>query len=326
VSIEDTLRAGPINLPVRYLLFMVAAAVGYATMSLLLRRRGELRRLTANRFVNAIFTFVLVWKLEPLAAGLFAALSSGRWEGVWLRIFIPGGLRGSIAGTFAALLYIVASVTAVGRKAGNRDEPAPPVRKSRQLLWIGTAVAPLVGVYLVASIVLAPNPIATGRAVAISGPPDTGGAPRAERRVGTAVGDRAPAFAAETLGGSRFRFEGSASRAIVLNFWATWCPPCRAELPDLVRFSSETGPKNIQVWSVNMTSTESSRQAVREFARSNNMEFPVLVDPEGSIAHAYGVTALPTTFIIAADGTILAKQVGAMSPSWLRSQSARATR
>jgi peroxiredoxin len=75
-----------------------------------------------------------------------------------------------------------------------------------------------------------------------------------------------------------------------------------------------------------MTSSEASISAVMEFAQANRLRFPVLLDRAGLVAAAYKVSAVPTTYVISATGMIVAKQVGAMSPSWLRSRVASALR
>lgn len=303
MSLQDTLRLGPLNLPVRYLVLIGSVVVGYAIMSVVLASRPSLRKPATNRVVNAFLTFVVIWKLEPplvlFATGVFSGGLD--WSAVGLQLFVPGGSLASLLGLLGAALYLGSSIL----RAATRPLPAA--------LSVAAAVIPAVIVYLIAVWVMTP------------GRPEGVARARSEESatVGTSVGNRAPDFRAQTLGGNSVAFAGSAGKTIVLNFWATWCPPCRAELPDLVRFSSAPANAHIQVWAVDMTGTEPSLKAVRAFASEHHIGFPILTDPSGSIARAFQVSAVPTTFIISPDGIIRAKQVGAMSPSWLRSQTAR---
>lgn len=300
MSLEDTLHLGPINLPVRYLVFIASAAAGLLVMSLVLLRRGELRRSSANRVLNAIVVFVVVWKLEPLVAALVAGVIRGPIDlsTVFLQLFVPGGRLAAALGAGAALVYLLVAILRAG----------PP--RGRQTAAIAAALLPAALFYLAAELALKPNHAQLEQAATPAG--------AATLRVGTSVGDRAPLFEAASLGGMRYRLSGARGKTIVLNFWASWCPPCRAELPDLVRFAAAHRASQTAVWGLNMTTSEPSVEAVRTFSRQHRIDFPVLLDQQGSIARAYRVTALPTTFVISPEGVILAKQVGAMSPSWLR--------
>ncbi len=350
MTLQDTLRIGPLNLPVRYLVLIGALLVGYAVMSILLASRPHLRKPAANRLVNAFLTFVVIWKLEPPIALLATGIFSGRvdWSAVGLQLFVPGGTLATLLGLAGGGLYLVSSILraaapeqkAAGttpQRAGSdatggpsagpgahmpatSSEQAGTARGPRTLtarrlpaaLSVAAALIPALVVYLVAVWALSPG----------NSPSVTGAPSRATAAVGTSVGDRAPDFRAQTLGGTSVAFNGTAGKTVVLNFWATWCPPCRAELPDLVRFSSDPRNAHVQVWAVDMTGTEPSANAVRTFAKEHQIDFPILTDPNGSIARAFRVSAVPTTYIISPDGVIRAKQVGAMSPSWLRRQAA----
>ena len=221
-----------------------------------------------------------------------------------IRWRMPGrgaGLAGvAAAGAAVAVIYLIVSIL--------RTEGRP----GKHAAAVGAAILPAVVLYLAMAVALRPNAAQLARAATPAGV--------ASLRIGTAVGDRAPLFDAASLDGKRYRLAGAHGEAIVLNFWATWCPPCRAELPDLVRFAAAHKATRTAIWAVNMTTSEPSVGAVKAFSLQHGIDFPVLLDSTGSIARTYGVTALPTTYIISRNGVIVAKQVGAMSPSWLRSQ------
>lgn len=88
-------------------------------------------------------------------------------------------------------------------------------------------------------------------------------------------------------------------RAVLLNFWATWCPPCRAEMPSLQIVSDLYGDEKLLVLAINFKEP-ASRAA--KFAAANGLSFPVLLDPAGKVAAQQGVKVFPTTLALAADG------------------------
>ncbi|MBW4078820.1 MAG: TlpA family protein disulfide reductase [Acidobacteria bacterium] len=99
---------------------------------------------------------------------------------------------------------------------------------------------------------------------------------------------------------------------LVVNFWASWCPPCRKEMPALARVAQQLAGK------VNFVGldTQDQRSAGLAFARSTNVHYPLAFDT-AQVWSDYGVYGLPTTFFIAPDGHILGKQVGGLTESRL---------
>lgn len=135
---------------------------------------------------------------------------------------------------------------------------------------------------------------------------------------GLEVGQRAPDFELSTIDGTTVSLADFAGEQVVLNFWATWCPPCREELPELISFSEETG---IPVLGINVTKNERRGQSdVEAFLEEVPLSFPVLLDEAGTVERTYRVVALPTTYVIAPDGTVTAKQVGPVDFDWLHGQ------
>jgi len=129
---------------------------------------------------------------------------------------------------------------------------------------------------------------------------------------GSQVGDLAPDFQLQNLNGELVSLSELRGRPVMLNFWATWCPPCRAEMPYIQAiYEAWTGKSpGVIVLGINMRESPSK---VREFMQSNNLSFPVLLDIEKNISTKYNVSAIPTTFFIDADGIIQAMKVGAFS-------------
>ena len=116
----------------------------------------------------------------------------------------------------------------------------------------------------------------------------------------------APALDLTDLQGQHWTSDKLKGRAVVLNFWATWCPPCKEELPSLQTLH-EMGGGDPVVIGVNVRETNSH---VRRYLASTGMSFPVVLDPQGEQAKRWGVMAYPTTLLIAADGRVRWRVVG----------------
>ena len=131
-------------------------------------------------------------------------------------------------------------------------------------------------------------------------------------------GPLAPAFSLPTLSGNSVSLTSLRGRVVVVNFWATWCPPCRAELPALADFARGQGAAGAVLLSVNQTSTETSEEAVRAFVKKYGIVTDVLLDGTGAAARAWDVQAYPSTFVVDPKGRVSAKRTGAVDLAWLR--------
>jgi len=104
----------------------------------------------------------------------------------------------------------------------------------------------------------------------------------------------------------------------IVNFWATWCPPCRAELPELIRYEKDHDPEKVRFVTVNMTSTEKSLDEVLAFIKKEPVELAVLLDKNGAAAGAFGINSVPTTLVFDSDGKLLDYRTCAVDFNWLR--------
>lgn len=123
----------------------------------------------------------------------------------------------------------------------------------------------------------------------------------------------APDFTAYDLDGNEMKLSDFIGKPIVLNFWASWCGPCKMEMPEFNEFYQKYG-ENVQFLMVNMT--DGSRETVEKassFIEKNGYTFPVYYDTAFSAAMTYGVTSLPTTYFIDTDGYLVAQGRGALS-------------
>lgn len=126
------------------------------------------------------------------------------------------------------------------------------------------------------------------------------------------VGSRAPAFDAHTLDATRQArsIEHYAGDVVLLNIWATWCGPCRIEMPEIQALHSDFGPRGLRVVAVSVDQDEAA-EAIRGFVRDYGLTFEVLHDPTGDIQRRYQTTGVPETFVIGRDGVIRKKVLGA---------------
>ena len=137
------------------------------------------------------------------------------------------------------------------------------------------------------------------------------------------VGTRAPSFPATDLQGRPVRLEDLRGQVVLLNIWATWCGPCRDEMPSMERLHRELGPRGLKIVAVSVDAApgagapkaQSASQPgggdVAEFARQLGLTFTIWHDPSGQIQRTYRTTGVPESFIIDRNGVIQKKVIGA---------------
>lgn len=135
--------------------------------------------------------------------------------------------------------------------------------------------------------------------------------------IGTSPGDRTPDFSLPDLDGNAVSLRGTTAENSVtlLNFWATWCPPCRAEIPDFVSFYQEFAEQGVAILGVNI---QEPKQRVQDFAHQAGITYPVLLDVQGSVAQEYRVRAIPTTYVLDKEGIIQHVVTGILTEDDLR--------
>ncbi|WP_027954303.1 TlpA family protein disulfide reductase [Halobacillus kuroshimensis] len=137
----------------------------------------------------------------------------------------------------------------------------------------------------------------------ISGSQDGTGMTAPNAPEGLQVGDTAPDFTLETLEGEKVSLSDFKGKKVFLNYWATWCPPCREEMPEMQRFQEAHG-EEVVILAVNGTGSEKSVENVAAFVEDGGYTFPVLLDKELSLNQDYQIISIPTTYFIGTDGTI----------------------
>ena len=130
---------------------------------------------------------------------------------------------------------------------------------------------------------------------------------------GQAPGDTAPDFTLKTLAGDSVRLADFRGHPVVVNFWATWCPPCRDEIPMLIEAYDAHRGDSLVILSVNGRDQERSTRDVERFLTDLHVDFPVLLDVKGRTRRRYRVRALPATVFIGADGIERAVNFGPLT-------------
>lgn len=138
------------------------------------------------------------------------------------------------------------------------------------------------------------------------------------RGEGPGIGKPAPDFTLATPGGDVVRLSDFRGKIVVLNFWATWCPPCRKEFPELVKLYDPNG----DVLVVGVDLQENSDQ-VGNFADKFGAKYPIVIDADAKVAGSYRVVGLPSTYFIDKDGVLRAQQFGQLSADILQKRIAK---
>ena len=119
----------------------------------------------------------------------------------------------------------------------------------------------------------------------------------------------APELTLSDMAGKRITLSSLKGKTVLLNFWATWCPPCREEMPTLeTLYQSFKGRSDFVLLAVD---SSEEKATVSDFLKKNPYHFPVLLDSDGAVSYHYSISAIPTTFLIDAQGRIIAGTRGA---------------
>jgi peroxiredoxin len=126
-------------------------------------------------------------------------------------------------------------------------------------------------------------------------------------RLTAGSGEPAPPLALRDLDGGEVRLDKYRGRTVVVNFWATWCAPCVAEMPSLVRLRAKLSPAGVEVLGVNL---QENAARIRPFAQRLGLDFPILRDHDGAVTKAWGARVFPTTFVVGPDQRIALVAIG----------------
>ncbi len=124
------------------------------------------------------------------------------------------------------------------------------------------------------------------------------------------VGSAMPEYTALNLDGSKFDLATKRDKVVLLNVWATWCGPCRYEIPELEKLHIQMAGKGLEVIGVSVD--ESGAKSVEEFVVNSAMTYPIVLDADGKIANLLQTSVLPTSILIDRNGKIVWKKFGAI--------------
>jgi peroxiredoxin len=133
----------------------------------------------------------------------------------------------------------------------------------------------------------------------------------AEKVSSAVIGDLAPDFELEDTKGNKVVLSDLRGKVVMVNFWATWCPPCKLEMPSMEKLNQLMAGEDFVMLAIN--TEQNGRSVVPAFLKKNPHDFTVLYDDDGAVQRQYGVFKFPETFIVRKDGTIDQKVVGAIN-------------
>jgi peroxiredoxin len=135
---------------------------------------------------------------------------------------------------------------------------------------------------------------------------------------GLVKGDMAPDFTLTTLDGKKVQLSDLKGKKIIVNFWATWCPPCKAEMPHMQNYYEDFAKdENVEILAVNLTNGDKV-ESVQNFVEDYGLTFPIPMDVEGKVGETYQAITIPTSYMIDTKGRIQNKIVGPMDENMMK--------
>ncbi|WP_313800347.1 redoxin domain-containing protein [Cytobacillus sp.] len=269
----------------KWIIFGIAIVIGFVLLKLWLLRsqKKETGKQVFDMALNSIFWGFLIWKgslllLEPKLV----------IESPMSLVYFTGGTRGFILGLLGALIYFVL--------------------KARKLKIANLMILQSIGVFTftVLSGTFVINLFLHEDKPKIN----TTGTKTAE--IGLQEGNKAPDFQLKKLNGIDVKLSDLQGTKVILNFWATWCPPCKAEIPHMQDFYESRNQTEVEILAVNLTTSEKNLENIKGFLSERKITFPVLLDQEGNVGDQYRGMTIPTSYLIDSKGIVRKKIIGPM--------------
>lgn len=138
--------------------------------------------------------------------------------------------------------------------------------------------------------------------------------------VGLEKGNLAPDFELTDMEGNPVKLSDYRGKAVLLNFWASWCPPCRAEMPHMEKLYNKYKDENFDILAVNLTNTEKNSGDAEKFVKELGLTFTIPMDVKGEAGSDYNIMAYPTSYFIDSDGVIREKVLGALNEEYMEKE------
>ncbi|PAE22860.1 MULTISPECIES: TlpA disulfide reductase family protein [Bacillaceae] len=138
--------------------------------------------------------------------------------------------------------------------------------------------------------------------------------------IGLEKGNLAPDFQLTDMEGNPVKLSDYRGKAVLLNFWASWCPPCRAEMPHMEKLYKKYKDKNFDILAVNLTNTEKNNGDAEKFVKELGLTFTIPMDVKGAVGGDYNIMAYPTSYFIDSDGVIREKVLGALNEEYMEKE------
>ncbi|TYP70042.1 peroxiredoxin [Paenibacillus methanolicus] len=317
-----------------YLLSGLAGVLGVRIRS----KRVALPQSQASDALQAVFLWLIVWKASIIVFDPVTVMAE--WRSL---LYFSGGSKGAVLASVVSAGYLLYKrhrakggllaaaetycIVAFGA-AGAFMAVEPWFTETWSIRWLlATLLALLLAIWLIARREsadwrklssgvllgsLALTAVMQVRFPAAHDPLAVSQAASGSVQIGAKKGQLAPDIGFLDRAGKPVALSDYKGKIVVLNFWASWCPPCQAEMPHMQKLYDRYENEEVVLLSVNMTTTERGPDAVWAFADKKGTTFPIVLDEEGAAMAAYSIRTYPTTVFIAPDGIIHARLLGAV--------------
>ncbi|MBD7963847.1 TlpA disulfide reductase family protein [Fictibacillus norfolkensis] len=141
-----------------------------------------------------------------------------------------------------------------------------------------------------------------------------------EENTGLKQGSTAPTFSLVTLDGKQVDLKDYRGKKVIVNFWATWCPPCREEMPEMEKFYRDYKNKDVEILAVNLEYSETNTEKVSKFVKEYELSFPIPLDEKNTIGKQFRAVSIPTSYFIDEEGMISNSHIGPMDYDFMKDE------
>lgn len=287
-------QLGSIAISLKWLVLGVAILTGLLVLKIWLQRSQpkHINKKIFELVTNSLFWGFIFWKgslilLDPKLV----------WKSPLSLLYFTGGSKGFIVAILLTGIYFIYKIKKID---------VPKIMALKTVLIFSIVV---MGMYYVVSGLF----LQTYSALTSSSKQERS----TNLHTGIQEGEKAPDFQLDTLEGEAIKLSDSKGKKVVLNFWATWCPPCKAEMPHVERFYQDQENNRVEILAVNLTTSEKGKNEISQFIKDYELTFPILLDENGDIADMYQAITIPTSYIIDSNGIIRKKIVGPIDQEML---------